>query len=58
MILKDERITLYLSKEINDILDKLVKDSVVREKKNTIILRCLLSGLKTEYSIDFNARKE
>lgn len=50
MVLK--QISLYVTKEINDTFDKLVEDSPVREKKNSIILRCLLSGLKSEYDID------
>jgi len=55
--LRTERVTLYISKELNDLLDSLVNESVIGEKKNTIILRCLLAGLKSEYKKDFEKKK-
>ena len=44
--------TIYFTPEIYKAIDKIYKESKVKEKKNTIVLKCVIAGLKKEYNID------
>lgn len=49
----DNRMTLYLTNEISKGLDKAENEGKkVGEKKHTIILKCIASGLKSLYGIE------
>lgn len=50
--------SVYVTTDMIKTFTLLVKNSPVRERKNSIVLRCLLSGLKTEYGIDLNKKEK
>jgi len=44
--------TIYFTPEIYKAIDKLYKQSKIKEKKNTIVLKCIVEGLKNIYNIE------
>ena len=55
---KVKQISIYVTNDIIQAVKVLADNSPIRERKNSIILRCLISGLKTEYGIDLSKKNK
>jgi hypothetical protein len=52
---KENKMTIYFTPEIRQAIEKVYKDRAkFGEKKHSIVVRCVIAGLKSEYGIDLD----
>jgi hypothetical protein len=56
--MRSKKIMLYVPDILNSALDELVNNSIIGEKKNTILLKAIFAGLKVEYNVDLMKNKK